>query len=44
MEDFNWTISCDMCDTETDITVIQMDEKPVFCPMCGADCITVEEE
>jgi ribosomal protein S27E len=42
MDNFGWGITCDICDTETDILVYGEDEKPVFCPMCGDDIITVE--
>lgn len=42
MDEYSWIISCNICETETDITVYDQDEKPVFCPMCGDDVITVE--
>lgn len=28
-------IVCGLCDVETSVLVFDVDEKPVFCPMCG---------
>lgn len=36
MEEYNFV--CEMCDTEITVTVVDVDEKPNFCPMCGNEC------
>lgn len=40
---YNWSVSCEICDTETDVLVYNEDEKPVFCAMCGESVIVVEQ-
>jgi hypothetical protein len=32
-----YSISCEMCDVDTEILVYDIDEIPLFCPMCGAE-------
>lgn len=34
METEYWT-ECEACDTETQVMVIDQEEIPQFCPMCG---------
>ena len=45
MEEEYWT-ECFACDTETQVIVIDNDEVPAFCPMCGSPSKyeTVDEE
>lgn len=44
MEEEYWT-ECDACDTESQVMVIDSEEIPQFCPMCGSpmDFEAVEE-
>ena len=36
MEETVFDITCDMCDTHTEVIVVsEVDEFPAFCPMCG---------
>ena len=37
MEDYEYEINCDYCDTNTHLTVYGVDEMPVFCCMCGEE-------
>ena len=39
---FSWAVTCEICDTDTDVFVYNEDEKPAFCAMCGESVITVE--
>jgi len=36
-EEFTYAIDCDMCEVETEVTVMHVDVRPQFCPMCGAE-------
>ena len=35
MEQEYWTV-CEVCDTETQVLVMDAEEVPQFCPMCGS--------
>ena len=35
MEEEYWT-ECDACDTESQVMVIDSEEIPQYCPMCGS--------
>lgn len=35
MEEEYWT-DCVACDTETNVVVLDSEEPPQFCPMCGS--------
>ena len=37
-DDNEYQIKCGICDSETDITVHDNEERPCFCPMCGEQC------
>ena len=43
METEYWT-ECEACDTETQVMVIDQEEVPQHCPMCGFSCIYEELE
>ena len=34
-EPITYNVQCNLCDTKTDVTVHEVDEKPIFCMMCG---------
>ena len=34
-DNFTYEIECDICEVVTEVTVYEIDEKPVFCAMCG---------
>jgi hypothetical protein len=36
MEGEYWGL-CDVCDTETQVMVVNSEDVPAFCPMCGSD-------
>lgn len=36
MEEEYWGC-CEVCDVETRVTVINEEQKPFWCPMCGSD-------
>jgi len=37
LEEDYWT-KCDVCDIETEITVFDdVEDRPIFCPMCGSE-------
>lgn len=36
MEEEYWAY-CDVCDTETQVMVVNSEDVPAFCPMCGSD-------
>ena len=42
-DDILYEVVCGVCDVETQVLVYEIDEKPVFCPMCGSDAIDLEE-
>ncbi len=46
MEDKEYWTQCVACDTETQVLVINSNEDPLFCPMCGSsmEFEEVEEE
>lgn len=37
MDETEYQLECGLCDTTTIVVVIEVDEKPIFCPMCGED-------
>jgi len=37
MEEYFFQMVCAICDAETHVTIINDDEKPGFCPMCGTE-------
>jgi hypothetical protein len=39
-----YEVCCEMCDVMTDVMVYEIDEKPIFCPMCGAETESVSLE
>lgn len=41
METEFWT-ECEACETETQVMVVDEEEKPQFCPMCGFSCVYEE--
>ena len=45
MEDEYWT-ECAACDTESQVLVLDSEEKPLYCPMCGSpmEYTLLEEE
>ena len=36
MEEEYWG-HCDICDNETQVLVVDSEDVPCFCPMCGSD-------
>lgn len=36
MEEEYWAV-CEICDSETEVRVVDSEDVPVFCPMCGSD-------
>ena len=45
MDELYWAV-CDVCDTETEVSVVDADDTPSFCPMCGEQTVftTAREE
>ena len=45
MEEEYWT-ECDACDTESQVLVVENEEPPQYCPMCGSpmEFTPLEEE
>lgn len=37
IEEYNYSAECSVCETETDVSVLNNEEKPLFCPMCGTE-------
>lgn len=37
MDQLEYQTECELCESTTLITVLDVDEKPNFCPMCGED-------
>lgn len=35
--DLEYNIVCPICSVETSVIVFEVDEKPVFCSMCGEE-------
>lgn len=35
MEEYQ--IDCSICEVDSTVIVEDIDEKPIFCPMCGSD-------
>jgi len=33
----NYEVICEVCDITTLVEVLEVDEKPIFCPMCGSE-------
>lgn len=38
MDELYWAV-CDVCDIETEVTSIDVEDVPQFCPMCGEETI-----
>jgi hypothetical protein len=36
MDEESFYITCDLCETECEVVVREVDEVPAFCPMCAA--------
>jgi hypothetical protein len=36
LEEEYWAV-CEVCDTETQVMVVNSEDYPAFCPMCGSD-------
>jgi hypothetical protein len=41
-DEYNYLAECKMCDVSSVIKVLDVDEKPLFCSLCGSE-IEVEE-
>tara|TARA_R110002153_G_scaffold53671_2_gene149460 strand:+ start:230 stop:364 length:135 start_codon:yes stop_codon:yes gene_type:complete len=37
MDEFEYAMECPICETQVQITVIDIDERPVSCPMCSEE-------
>jgi len=37
MENYKYTLECPSCETEIEMEIFDVDEFPVYCPMCGED-------
>lgn len=37
MEEFNYELECGMCSVYSVLLVIEEQEIPTYCPMCGSD-------
>lgn len=42
MEEFTYSITCDICETSMTLKVMDVDELPNFCPMCGDEVDAVQ--
>jgi Zn finger protein HypA/HybF involved in hydrogenase expression len=42
MEDNNF--KCESCDAEFLLETLESDEEPAFCPYCGSETITVDDD
>lgn len=38
-EEVEFVTSCEVCESECSIVVLNVDEKPVHCPMCGEEAV-----
>ena len=38
-EDIEYNTNCEVCGVQTSVIVFDIDEKPIFCPMCGEEAI-----
>jgi predicted RNA-binding Zn-ribbon protein involved in translation (DUF1610 family) len=36
-EDETFHMDCFVCETKSEVTVLNSDEQPFFCPMCGTE-------
>ena len=36
MDDQEYTLECDVCGVTT-VVIVEADEEPLFCPMCGTE-------
>lgn len=43
MDRYMFELECSICDAELTVTVLNEDEKPGFCPMCGTAVVFEEE-
>jgi len=37
MDEFDYALECPSCDVSLTMRVVDEDERPAFCPMCGED-------
>lgn len=37
MEEYEYSLECTFCETHIHMIVQDVDEKPIYCPMCGDD-------
>jgi DNA-directed RNA polymerase subunit RPC12/RpoP len=37
MEGDIFELFCVVCQTETEVSVVDSDEEPIYCPMCGSE-------
>jgi len=37
MEDYRHELECPSCETVLEVQIVDVDEFPVYCPMCGED-------
>lgn len=42
--EYTYAAECSMCDVAYSVYVYEVDEKPLFCPMCGTENETEELE
>jgi len=43
MDEYQYDITCILCNTEATVFLEDVEETPAFCPMCGSEAIEVEE-
>ena len=47
MDEFTYALECIICEVETEVTVLDIDERPLHCPMCGSeveDIVLLDED
>ena len=37
MNEYEYSLECPVCETQLSLMVIDIDEKPINCPMCGTE-------
>jgi rRNA maturation endonuclease Nob1 len=42
-EEFQYQLECDVCGVDTFVVVSEVDEKPLFCTMCGSEAANITE-
>jgi Zn finger protein HypA/HybF involved in hydrogenase expression len=43
MEELQYELECILCHTKSTVIVVDEEEPPAHCPMCGSEAIEVEE-